>query len=77
MVPDLLKAPDFLRNEVSALIPLFVPSMTGREIESVTRRMFRWCLYLGHSQSMSSLDCSVVLSHGQELSSPRWGMNPE
>ena len=71
-----MKAPDFLRKEDRAWMPFLVPRMTGRAIESEgSRRILRCCAYLGHSQRMCSLVCSVVLSHGHVLLSPRCGGN--
>ena len=74
VVPDLVKAPDFLKKAINALMPFFVPRMTGRAIESEgSWRMLRFCAYLGHSRRMCSLVWNVVLSHEHVVSSPRVG----
>ena len=76
VVPDLVNAPDFLRNVVSAWMPFVVPRMTGRAIVSEGFQMILWCwAYLGQSWRMCSLVCSVVLLQGHVVASSRWGRN--
>ena len=76
VVPDLVNALDFLRNVVSAWMPFVVPRMTGRAIVSEGfRRILRCWAYLGQSQRICSLVCSVVLLQGHVVASSRWGRN--
>jgi len=70
IVPDLVKAADFLRKSESASTPSLVPRITGRAIVLDTfSRMSRCCVNLVHSRRMCSLVSSVSLSQGQVVGS--------
>ena len=74
-VPDLEKAPDFIRNLERAAMPFFVPKMTGREMYfEAFLSMLRCCAYLGHSVSIWFLVSMERLSQGQVIGSGEWGM---
>ena len=73
-VPVLEKAPDFAMNSVRAVMPSFVPRMTGRAIDlEALVRMLRCWLYRGHSLRICSLDSGVSSSHGHVVGSGERG----
>ena len=63
-VPLLVNVPDFLRNLLRAVMPCFVPRISGIYMEFETlRRIWQWFSYWGH---VSMIYLRVCISSPQE-----------
>lgn len=76
VVPDLEKAPDFMRNSDRAEIPSLEPSSSvrARSLEPAVSNL-RCLLYLGQSLMMWVLVSKMLTSQGQDVGSGERGRN--